>query len=103
MAKIGTLNVTTIKIANGSISQFFAPSGASVTVTNSSGGPTMVFVSNSNAAGSTTLTRNRDSKVLFTGGGYLRGLAVDDDPNTTETYTVSGTGASIVRAFVRRK
>lgn len=102
MAKIGSLQVTTALITNQAINLFFSPAGSSITVANITANPTMIWIGNS-TAGATVLTRDRDGRVLFTGGGYLRALAVDDNPNATETYTVSGTGAWISGAFVRRK
>lgn len=103
MAKIGTLQVTTGLISNQAINTFVAPSGTSITVTNNGLNPTMIWVGNMLGSNSVVLRRNRDNKLLFSGTAPVKGLAIDDAPATTETYTVTGTGAFISGAFVRRK
>lgn len=89
MAKIGSLEVGTIKFASGAATQFFSPSGSSITISNSLGVPNFIFVA-STGSGTLTLTRSRDSAVIFTGTGYLREVGIDPNPQSSETYTISG-------------
>jgi len=89
MAKVGNLEVTSGKIANQAITLFFSPaSSTSVTVTNSTGGPTLIFLQSDDD--DITLTRQNDGKVIYQDENYIRAMAIDDDPGLSETYVVSG-------------
>lgn len=99
MAKIGTLEVTRIKIANGALVDWFTPSGASITVSNNSGSPTFIWLT---AATTCILTRSRDGKNIYNGiGGEQFVMCADTDPQLNETYTI--TGGTITGAKVRKR
>jgi hypothetical protein len=99
MAKIGDLEVERGKIADYAVNSFFSPSGSSITMDNQSGGPNLIFVVND--SGNVSLTRTSDSAVLYSDSGYLRVMVVDEDPGSSETYTVSG--GTITGGVVRLK
>lgn len=100
MAKIGELQVTAIKIKNGSLVYFFLPSGSTLSIAREGSIlPTMIFIRQAAGGGGVTVTRNRDGKVIFQGQGLLATMAIDNDPQEIETYSISG--AATVSAMVK--
>lgn len=98
MAKIGELEVDSIKIKDGALTDWFSPSGSSITVTNNSGSPTFIWLT---AETSCSLSRSRDGKSLYSGtGAGQRVFVADADPQSSETYTISG--GTLVGAKVRK-
>lgn len=103
MAKIGALEVGTIKIANGALTTFYSATGSgstgnSLTVTQASDNPTMLFVwaQVPSTSDHIAVTRSRGSLLIATLGpgvppnGDVRAIAVDADPADGDVYTISG-------------
>lgn len=103
MAKIGSLEVGTIKIANGAITTFYSVTGSGstgrdLTVTTASDNPTLIFVWGQTPSTSDHLsvTRTRDSFLLGIIGpgvppnGDVRSFVVDPTPQDGDVYRLAG-------------
>lgn len=102
MSKIKSLEVDTLHVAGNAVNEFVFPAYpyTSITVSNPLSRPIMIWFTGDTAV---TLQRSRDNKLLFNKGGYIRLCVIDDDPQTSETYTILGTGSVITGALVVHK
>ena len=93
MAKIGNLQVTEIKIKNGTLTQFIAPTsgGTMLDVSNASGNPTFIFYQ---SGGDCTIIRAYGATgfgdEMHSSDSYIRAMVADVTPHDPETYSIFG-------------
>ena len=98
MAKIGNLEVGTIKLKLGSITQWFYPVSGTISVSNPSNNPTYIWCT---GTGDSNLIRGSDSAAIGTVTSDARVMMVDEAPASSETYSFSNGNGAIVAAKVR--
>lgn len=101
MAKIGDLQVGTIKIKNGAVTDWFYPVSNVISVTNDSGNPTLIWFSNT--SGVSSIMRGSFGSELAVVEGPERAVAFDEFPASPESYYVSSGAATLIAAKVRKK
>lgn len=100
MPKVENLAVTTIKILNGAITDWFFPSSNQIIVTNTSNNPTFIWCSAFTAA---VLERSSDNAVVARLGPGDTMMIFDDTPAATETYSWQSGAGTLIAAKVRKK
>lgn len=99
MAKIGNLEVGTIKMKSGSITQWFYPVSGSITVNNPSNNPTFIWCRGS---GDDDLTRSSNSGIIGTVTNGANVMMVDESPDPIDGYYFPSGVRTIIAAKVRQ-
>jgi hypothetical protein len=99
MAKIGDLQVGTIKLKSGSITQWFYPVAGVLTVTNPSNNPTYIWCT---GTGLSNLIRDSNGGIIGNVDSGANVMMIDEAPANTEIYEFSNGFGTIKAAKVRR-
>ena len=101
MAKIDDLQVSTIKIISGAITDWFLPVSGLITVTNGSGNPTFIWVTGS-LLGDDVVRRGSNSEIIGSVAAGDMMVIVDESPEEIDSYYVDNGYATVVAAKVRK-